>query len=560
MADIDIWMFIGWLSLFLFGLRFFESWLKSFSQKTIKKFLSTFTKKLHGAILTGMGVAAWLQSQAATIILAMSFLGAGLISLPSVIGVIVGANIGSSLTPWLVSLLWFSFSITNIALPMIAVGWLSYVFLSRVTWIRYLSTLIFGFGLAFYGLWFMKESVLDIAMVLDFQAFAGLPLLVFFCIGLFFSILMQSSTAMNVINLTALFAGIVTFPMAAMISLGAELGTTSSAVFASFSWNRKIKFQAAFTQVFFNVITAVVCGLILFHPLIWFVQDILWLASRPTLALAALITSYDLVTALIFVPFIKRYTPFLEKLFPTKWEKTVLRITYISPQDEYKILIKALKSDIVTFVKQSMRFVLRIGHMDPPNVFNTLIDIGDIREKSVLLNQETMYEHYQNLKSLEEQILKFIRRIKSRSLTDQQKEVLERYSHAATSAMYACKYIKDISSNINEMALSKDPFVQQQYEYMQKELISLYRKFAESFGDIDQTQLANILVDHINRIFSYQQYLKWLLGDKSEIDDGSITMLMNTFHHLSSSSKDMYHSFYHMYFSKLSDIKALQLS
>jgi pyridoxal/pyridoxine/pyridoxamine kinase len=146
--------------------------------------------------------------------------------------------------------------------------------------------------------------------------------------------------------------------------------------------------------------------------------------------------------------------------------------------------------------------------MDPPNVFNTLIDIGDIREKSVLLNQETMYEHYQNLKSLEEQILKFIRRIKSRSLTDQQKEVLERYSHAATSAMYACKYIKDISSNINEMALSKDPFVQQQYEYMQKELISLYRKFAESFGDIDQTQLANILVDHINRIFSYQQYLK----------------------------------------------------
>jgi phosphate:Na+ symporter len=81
----------------------------------------------------------------------------------------------------------------------------------------------------------MKESVLDIAMVLDFQAFAGLPLLVFFCIGLFFSILMQSSTAMNVINLTALFAGIVTFPMAAMISLGAELGTTSSAVFASFS-------------------------------------------------------------------------------------------------------------------------------------------------------------------------------------------------------------------------------------------------------------------------------------------------------------------------------------
>jgi hypothetical protein len=58
------------------------------------------------------------------------------------------------------------------------------------------------------------------------------------------------------------------------------------------------------------------------------------------------------------------------------------------------------------------------------------------------------------------------------------------------------------------MALSKDPFVQQQYEYMQKELISLYRKFAESFGDIDQTQLANILVDHINRIFSYQQYLK----------------------------------------------------
>lgn len=558
MAEIDIWMFIGWLSLFLFGLRFFESWLKSFSQKTIKKFLSAFTKKLHGAIFTGMGVAALLQSQAATIILAMSFLGAWLISLPSVIGIIVGANIWSTLTPWLVSILGFSFSITKLALPLIAVGWLLYVFLGRITWIRHVSTLIFWFWLAFYGLGFMKESVLEFAMVFDLQAFVGLPLLVFYCIGLFFAIMMQSSTAVNVINLTALYAWIVSFPMAAMISLGAELGTTSSALFASFSWNRKIKFQAAFTQIFFNVLTGIICGLILFHPLMWFVQDVLWLRSQPTLALAAMITMYDLLTAFMFIPFVRWYTPFLEKLFPTKWEKVVLRVSYISPQDDYKIVSKALKSDIVLFVKQSMRFVLRVAHMNPPNVFNTLIDIEEIREKSVSLSEEEIYEHYQHLKWLEEELLKFLWRIKTRYLDSKQKESIERYSRAITNVMYACKYAKDVATNINEMAWSKHPFVQEQYAYIQKEFIWLYRKFAESLGDVDRAHLANSLVQRINRLFTYQHYLKGLLWDNSDIDDGVITTLINTFHHLHSSSKDMYLAFSYLYFYSLSDIESLQ--
>ena len=558
MEYIDIWMFIGWLSLFLFGLRFFESWLKSFSQKTIKKFLSTFTKKLHGAIFTGLGVAALLQSQAATIILAMSFLWAGLIPLPSVIGIIVGANIWSTLTPWLVSLLGFSFSITKFALPMIAVGGLLYVFLGKVSWIRHISTLIFGFGLAFYGLGFMKESVLDLAMVVNLEVFVGLPLLMFYCIGLFFAVMMQSSTAVNVINITALYAWIVSFPMAAMISLGAELGTTSSALFASFSWNRKIKFQAAFTQIFFNVLTGIVCWLILFHPLMWFVQDVVWLRSQPTLALAAIITMYDLLTAFIFIPFIRRYTPFLEKLFPTKWEKVVLRITYISPQDDYRIVIKALKSDIVLFIKQSMRFVLRVAHMNPPNVFNTLIDIEEIREKSVLLSEQEVYEHYQRLKWLEEELLKFLWRIKTSSWDAHQKEVLERYSRAITNTMYACKYGKDVATNLNEMAASKHAFVQEQYEYVQKEFVWLYRKFAESFGDVDRTRLANWLVERINRLFTYQHYLKWLLWDNSDIDDGVVTTLIHTFHHLHSSTKDMYLAFFYLYFSTLPDIEPLQ--
>jgi len=289
----------------------------------------------------------------------------------------------------------------------------------------------------------------------------------------------------------------------------------------------------------------------------WFVQDVLWLGSRPTLALAAMITLYDLLTAIVFVPFIRRYTPFLEKLFPTKWEKVVLRITYISPQDDYRIIIKALKSDIVLFIKQSMRFVFRVAHMNPPNVFNTLIDIEEIREKSVLLSEQEVYEHYQHLKWLEEELLKFLWRIKTGSWTEEQKAVLERHSRTITNAMYACKYGKDVATNLNEMASSKHSFVQEQYEYLQKEFIGLYRKFAESFGDVDRARLANWLVERINRLFTYQHYLKWLLWD-SDIDDGVVTTLIHTFHHLHSSSKDMYLAFFYLYFSTLPDIEPLQ--
>ncbi len=275
----DFLMLVGSLGLFLFGMKMMSEGLQKAASKKLKEFLSAMTSHRYAGVLMGMLVTAIIQSSSATTVMVVSFVNAGLINLVQSISVIMGANIGTTITAWIISVFGFNFNISILSLPLIGIGIIPLMFSKKNSY-KNIGEFIIGFAILFMGLSFLKSSVPDLQnnpQALEFLAkYTNMgygSVLLFLLFGTLLTTVVQSSSATMAITLIMCAKGWINFEMGAAMVLGENIGTTVTANLAALSTNISGK-RAALAHTTFNVI-GVIWVLILFFPFVGMVQKII---------------------------------------------------------------------------------------------------------------------------------------------------------------------------------------------------------------------------------------------------------------------------------------------
>lgn len=266
---LDFMTLVGALGLFLYGMKVMSEGLQKAAGDRLHGILSAMTNNRFAGVFTGLLITALIQSSSATTVMVVSFVNAGLLSLTQSIAVIMGANVGTTVTAWIISLFGFSVNVSVLALPLIGLS-IPLIF-SKNNQRRYWGEFVVGFSLLFMGLEFLKTSVPDLQAYPEALAFLNRytdmgygSILLFLLIGTILTVIMQSSSAMMAITLIMCSKGWISFEIAAAMVLGENIGTTITANMAALSANISAK-RAAFAHLLFNIF-GVIWMLILFYP------------------------------------------------------------------------------------------------------------------------------------------------------------------------------------------------------------------------------------------------------------------------------------------------------
>lgn len=355
MGILQVFTLLGALGMFLYGMNLMSSGLQKASGDKLRGFLTAMTSNPFKGVMTGLGITSIIQSSSATTVMVVSFVNAGLLTLAQAIGVIMGANIGTTVTAWLVSWLGFKADISILAVPLMALAFLFSN--SKKNQRQNIGELLVGFCLLFLGLSFMKESVPDLnetPQVLDFvktwSSHGFGSVLIFLAFGTVLTLVLQSSSATMAITLIMLSMGWIPFDMACAMVLGENIGTTITANIAASVGNTQAK-RAAMSHTIFNLF-GVVWALIFFKPFLMLVGKIIELFGLPNPAaegfvvsssvsvegtaalygLSMLHTLFNTINTCIliwFVKFIEKIVVFIIKT-PKNQEQDLFRLKYIS--------------------------------------------------------------------------------------------------------------------------------------------------------------------------------------------------------------------------------------
>lgn len=333
-----IFNLLGSLGVFLYGMRVMSDGIHKVAGDKMKNILNYMTKNKFMAVLTGLFITALIQSSSATTVMIVSFVNAGLLTLVQSIGVIMGANIGTTVTTWIVASLGFKFKITAIALPIIGVGLPLYF--SKAKKKKEWAEVLIGFGLLFLGLAFLKDSVPDIkshpevmSFVTNLTGRGAISYIMFVLLGTILTVVVQSSSAAMAITVTMLFKGWIDFPTAAMVVLGENIGTTITAFLASIGTTVNAR-RAARAHMLFNIF-GVLWMTVVFLPFINFIH---WLApwdekilTNLPLSLSLFHTIFNLINTFVCIWMIGLFAKLVEKLVkPSKAdEETCYTLKYI---------------------------------------------------------------------------------------------------------------------------------------------------------------------------------------------------------------------------------------
>ena len=341
----------------MYGMRVMSDGIQKVAGKRMQSILNYMTSNRGAAVLTGFMITALVQSSSATTVMVVSFVNASLLSLTQAIGVIMGANIGTTVTTWIVSIIGFKFKITAIALPIIGVG-LPFMF-SKYKKRRDIGDILIGFGFLFLGLMFLKNSVPDIEsnpQVLEFlKNYTDLGFLsfaIFVFVGSVLTVMVQSSSAAMAITVTMAYMGWIGFETAAAIVLGENIGTTVTAYLASIGTSVNAR-RTARAHFLFNVF-GVIWIAIIFRYFTKFILEIApWdsgLQSNLPLNLSLFHTIFNIINTLIFLPFVRPFSDLVEKIVKPKESdvSTEYKLKYINTglQDTAQMNIQTAVSEL----------------------------------------------------------------------------------------------------------------------------------------------------------------------------------------------------------------------
>ena len=413
-----IFNLLGSLGVFLYGMRIMSEGLQKAAGDKLQKVINFMTNNRLTAVLTGCIVTSLVQSSSATTVMVVSFVNASLLSLTQAIGVIMGANIGTTITTWIVSFIGFKFKVTAIALPIVGIG-LPFIF-SKYKKRRDFGEILIGFGLLFLGLMFLKESVPDIkhnpeilAFLQNYTNHGFLSFLIFVFVGSVLTVIVQSSSAAMAITVTMAFKGWIDFPTAAAIVLGENIGTTVTAYLASIGTNVNAR-RSARAHFLFNVFGVVWMafafnlftkenGIIYrFASLFWnpFLTNAQGQHVNFPLNVALFHSVFNVLNTMFFIPFVPQFSKFVEKLVKPKdsdlQKKYELKYISTGIQDTAELNILKAKQEIIKMSEVTKNMLL------------TFLDVFNNPDKKSIEKIEKIKEIEELTDQMQEEISKFL--------------------------------------------------------------------------------------------------------------------------------------------------------
>ena len=388
--------------MFLYGMKMMSSGLQKAAGNRLRNLLSAMTSNSFKGVMTGLGITSIIQSSSATTVMVVGFVNAALLTLDQAIGVIMGANIGTTVTAWFISLLGFKMDISVLAVPLMAVGFIMSIAKSEKY--KNISEFIIGFSLLFLGLSLMKNSVPDLREtpeILSFiQQWTGYgfgSVIIFLVFGTILTLILQSSSATMALTLIMMSLGWIPFDMAAAMVLGENIGTTITANIAAAVGNPNAR-RAALAHTFFNIF-GVIWALILFRPFLSLVGIIItWLGyPNPTLinyaagieagsvestaalyGVSMLHTLFNTINTFIliwFIPLIVRFVTWAIKNKPEDEEQTVrLKFINAGPMGTAELAIVEAKKETIHFAQichNGLGYIRSAIHAKDENEFET---------------------------------------------------------------------------------------------------------------------------------------------------------------------------------------------
>lgn len=337
-ALINILSLLGSLGLFLFGMKTMSEGLEKFAGNRLRDILSAMTRNRVMGVLTGIAVTALIQSSSATTVMVVSFVNASLMTLTQAIGVIMGANVGTTVTAWIISAIGFKVNIAAMSLPLLAIG-IPLIF-SHQSRRKSIGEFVFGFSFLFMGLSFLQQAANDldigsiVATMLAHVADGGfLTIILFVVVGAIVTMIVQASAATMAVTLMLFDMHIPGFGLeqAAALAMGQNIGTTITALMASMTAGTQAR-RAALAHMSFNVFGVVVV-LVVFYPFCdavsWFVGDVMGVGDNNLFKLSAFHTAFNVFNTLLLIGFVKQIERFVCHLLPMN-ENEDSRLKYIS--------------------------------------------------------------------------------------------------------------------------------------------------------------------------------------------------------------------------------------
>ncbi len=479
------------VAIFLFGMIALEEGFKAFSGGTLERVLQKSTSNLGKSTLFGFVATALMQSSSLVSVLTISFLGAGLIQLVQGIGIIYGANIGTTTGAWLMAGFGLKVKISAYAMPMLVFGVI--LIFQKSKSLKGLGYILTGLGFLFLGIHYMKDGFEAFKNTIDLKDFAvpGFKgLLIFIGVGIFATVVMQSSHATIILVITALSAGQITYENAIALTIGANIGTTITAVIGSLSSNVDGK-RLAGAHFIFNVTTAVI-AVILITPIIStvsFIGDSLGIASDNfTLRLAVFDSFFKVMGVVMMVPFTGKLVKFLETYIKPSTSTPVMADdgTALNIQVEKN---RYLNNSVLQMPQTAMRALIKETQHLYDNAFEIIAHGLNLKRSNILSTmpiEEVVQDNYTDnpididtfyqykIKNLYGEIIDFSTKAQS-SMSESDIKLLYKVKLANRDIVEAVKDTQYLQKNLEKYLHSSNDYIRTEYENIRKNLVELLR-------------------------------------------------------------------------------------
>jgi len=467
------------VAIFLFGMLALEEGFKAFTGGTLESILRKSTDRYWKSLNFGIVSTTLMQSSSLVSVITISFLSAGLITLVAGIGIIFGANIGTTTGAWLIAGLGLKVKISAYAMPMLVFGVI--LVFQKSKSMKGIGYILAGLGFLFLGIHHMKEGFEAFKSTIDLTRFAvaGYPgLFLFAGIGILATVVMQSSHATLVLILTALAAGQITYENALALAIGANVGTCITAVLGSLSANVEGK-RLAGAHLIFNVATGII-AIVFINQFLWGVESISAVvgigAADYTMKLAVFHTLFNVAGVLLMSPLIGRLASFLEKVLRTK-ETTVVEPKYLNDAvlEFPDAVMEVVRKETLHLYDNALELIAHGVSLHRHEIFSD-VDLELMvahRRRAIPVDIDAVYER--NVKVLYGAIVAFISEAQIR-ITPEYSEDLYALRTAGRHIVEAVKDIKHLNKNLSKYAASENEHIRGEYNQFRLQVGTILRE------------------------------------------------------------------------------------
>lgn len=518
---------LGGLGLFLFGMKQMSDGLQKISGNSLKRILEKITRNRILGTAVGAAVTTVIQSSSATTVMVVGFVNAGLMNLTQALSVILGANVGTTITAQIIA-----FKITAISMPAIAAGVMILLFIKKPK-AQYIGEIIFGFGLIFFGMDIMTTAFVPLSKSEHFRNvfiyFSHMPILAVFA-GALTTLLIQSSSATIGITIALASTGIVDFQAAAALVLGENIGTTVTANLAAIGANKTAK-QAALGHFLFNVI-GVTYMMVFLHPFLEFINlitpgNVYYMSpdgSYPNMArhIANIHTMFNIINTLIFLPFLPMLAKLCEKIIKND----------VAPEAPKLVnLTEALTSTPEIAVGVTRREITRM-------FANALSILENAKEATLEGNKKALKKSKRKIGNNEifnTEINEFINRLRMKHLSDRSKTALSNMAYAvgeiyqigerSEKLMKTYQKLKDKDTDFSSDAQNE---LRNLFEFVSDFASTVFDKYKADKGLSEEMSGEEETIDKLRKTFK-KNHIKRLNEGKCTLNGGLIYMdMLNT--------------------------------